>query len=112
MSRKNEFISKFERNYKLIEDFKVLYQKQLETNGNWDSPAFKDSEITNRQYLNELIRVSDLEYSVKQREAIKTVEIQEHFYNDYIHNLDSQYSSLQTLRDEIIFKNNNSQISL
>jgi hypothetical protein len=102
MSKRDEFIEKYDRNFQMIEEFIFLYTKQLESKNNWDLPAFEDSPITNRQYLAELNRVSDIEYSANQRQAIRTVEIQEHFFDEYIANLDTQYYSLLKLKGEII----------
>lgn len=100
-SRRPEFIEKFERNFSLIQDFKIVYRNFLDKTGTWESVAFPDSRITNRQYYITLCQVSEVEYSPEQRQAIKTVFIHENVLPEYIQNLDSQYQNMKLLFDEI-----------
>lgn len=103
MTKREELISKFERNKALVAEFRSAYNEYLEKTNNWDEIAFhySNSPTTNRQYYNELVRVSDLEYSDSQHEAIKTITIQDHFLGGYIEGIDTQYKALSSLYEGI-----------
>ncbi len=83
----------------------MLYESFLNKTDTWDKPAFRDSNATNRQYIETLKQVSEKEYSKEQHNAIKTVFIHENAITDYIKNLDVQYANLKLLHDEIATKN-------
>jgi hypothetical protein len=100
-SRRQEFIEKFERNFSLIQDFKIFYSNFLDKTGTWEKVAFPDSKITNRQYYITLCQVSDAEYTLQQRQAIKTVFIHENVLPEYSQNLDSQFQNMKLLYEDI-----------
>lgn len=110
MYRRKEFNDKFERNFKLIEEFKIVYENLIEKTNSWNQKAFMGSDITNFQYLTTLKQISEKEYSEKQREAVKTVFIHVNVLKEYIDNLDVQYNNLKKLFEEIS-ENNNKLIS-
>jgi hypothetical protein len=107
MEKRNELITKYERNLNLIAEFKIVYRSFLDKTKTWDKIAFPDSNITNRQYLETLNQVSEQEYSEKQHQAIKTVFIHDDAIKDYIINLEIQYKNLKTLFEEISTTNKN-----
>ena len=100
-SRREILTEKFFRNLSLVEDFKLTYECYCDISETWNSPAFADSKITNRQYYETLKQVSDEEYSEAQCKAIRTVEIHENAIEDYIQSLDIQYDNLKLLCDEM-----------
>ena len=69
-SKRRELTEKFFRNLQLIEKFKISYESYCDKTKSWNSPAFGDSNITNRQYYITLKQVSDEEYSENQCQAI------------------------------------------
>ncbi|HEY6142071.1 MAG TPA: hypothetical protein VIV55_01405 [Flavobacterium sp.] len=107
MNNRNELITKYERNLHLIVEFKIVYRSFLDITKTWDSVAFPDSNITNRQYFETLNQISEQEYSEQQYQAIKTVFIHDNAIKDYIINLEIQYNNLKLLFDEISIKNKN-----
>ena len=107
MYERAEFTEKYERNYILIEDFKVTYENYISKTNSWTAPAFPDSNVTNFQYLMTLKQMSDVEYSKEQRDAVKTVFIHEGVLKEYIDNLDLQYNNLKALFDDISRKEKN-----
>ncbi|MFC2188402.1 hypothetical protein ACFCT7_13885 [Fulvivirgaceae bacterium LMO-SS25] len=100
-SKREILTEKFFRNLDLIEDFKLTYEGYCDISETWNSPAFADSNVTNRQYYEMFKQVSDEEYSDAQSNAIRTVEIHENAVEDYIKGLDVQYDNLKLLCDEI-----------
>jgi hypothetical protein len=104
MSKRNELITKYERNLNLIIEFKDIYTDFLNKTETWDKPAFLDSSVTNRQYLTTLKQISEEEYSEQQHEAIKTVFIHEDAIENYIIGIDSQYENLKTIYNELLMK--------
>ncbi|GAA4045100.1 hypothetical protein [Flavobacterium chungnamense] len=100
-SRREILSEKFFRNLGLVEDFKLTYECYCDISETWNSQAFADSNITNRQYYETLKQISEEEYSEKQCNAIRTAEIHENAVEDYIISLDSQYDNLKLLCDEI-----------
>ena len=106
-SEREILTEKFFRNLELVKNFKNIYKSYCDINNKWNSPAFGDSNITNRQYYETLKKVSDEEYSDAQCQAIKVVEIHENSLKDYIKSLDSQYDNLKLLFEEIKIKVNN-----
>ena len=100
-SRREILTEKFFRNLGLVEDFKLTYECYCDISETWDSPAFSDSKITNRQYYETLKQVSDKEYSEVQCIVIRKVEIHENAVEDYIQSLDVQYDNLKLLCDEM-----------
>lgn len=100
-SRREILTEKFFRNLKLVVDFELAYECYCDISDTWNSPAFGDSNVTNRQYYETFKQVSEKEYSEAQCDAIKTIDIHENAVEDYIKNLDSQYENLKLLCDEI-----------
>jgi hypothetical protein len=72
MLKRQLLIEKFERNKKLAFEFRNNYKYYLDLFEMWEQPAFFNASFSNRQYFNELVRVSDLEYSDMQSDAIKS----------------------------------------
>ncbi|OAZ04841.1 hypothetical protein FLB_06890 [Flavobacterium succinicans] len=107
-SEREILTEKFFRNLELVENFKKIYKNYCDINNKWNSPAFADSSITNRQYYETIKKVSEEEYSDAQCEAVKVVEIHENSVKDYIKSLDSQYDNLKLLFEEIKVDNPNS----
>ena len=105
--KRKELTDKFFRNLELIKNFKSTYESYCNATNTWDSPAFGDSSITNRQYYITLTQVSDEEYSENQCQAIKTVQIHEGVLDEYILRVDSQYENLKKLYDELVVDENN-----
>lgn len=99
--KREELILKFQRNLELIIDFIFSYECYCNISDIWEEKAFNDSEITHRQYYETIKKVSDLEYSEEQCEAIKTAFVHENAVEDYIKSLDSQYINLKPLCEEI-----------
>ena len=101
MSRREELISKYERNKSLVSEFLRIYKEFLDRSNTWNCVAFCDARITNKQYFEELNRISTVEYSIAQHEAIKTVDIQEQFLDGYIQGIDLQYDNLKLLYENL-----------
>ncbi len=99
--KREELISKFQRNLELIVDFVLSYECYCDISDTWEEKAFNDSEVTHRQYYETIKKISDLEYSEEQCEAIKTSFIHKNAVEDYIKSLDSQYVNLKPLCEEI-----------
>ncbi len=100
--RRQILIDCFFRNHQLIKDFKLAFSRYCDITGTWNSPAFADSNLTNRAYYETLKQVSDEEYSFAQCEAVKTIEIHKLAVEDYIRSLDTQYKNLKSLYDQLI----------
>lgn len=112
MTKHEELIAKYERNRILATQFKIDYEKYLHAHNSWDKIAFFDSKITNRQYFDEFVRISDQEYSDKQSSAIKTITIQKQFLDEYINGLDTQYNNLLKIHNDIKPKISDGYIAL
>jgi len=101
MTKREELTAKYERNLELVKEFKKSYKEFLDRHNVWDQPTAFNATFTNRQYYEEFIKVTDQEYSVEQHHAIRTIVIQEHFLNEYIAGVDTQYENLFKILIEI-----------
>jgi len=106
MKKRPLLIDLFERNMQLIFDFRDNYKKYLDKTNHWNEPAFTDSSMTHKQYYDELIRISNTEYSEPQHNAIKTIEIPESFLDQYIAGVNQQYENLSLIYDEVKRRSN------
>lgn len=101
MDKHQEFIKQFEKNRNLIFQFRKDYEEYLTKSNNWKKSAFSDATITHQQYFDELVRISNVEYSEEQYNAIKTVEIDERMLIQYINNLKQQYDNLALIYKDL-----------
>lgn len=101
MDKNQEFIKQFEKNRNLIFQFRKDYEEYLTKSNNWKKPAFSDATITHQQYFDELVRISNVEYSEEQYNAVKTVEIEERMLIQYINNLKQQYDNLALIYKDL-----------
>lgn len=101
MTRRQELITLFERNMKLIFQFLNDYKTYLEKTSYWNEPAFFDSRWSHKQYFEELRKTSSVEYSDAQYNAIKTVEIQSDLIEKYITGLNQQYESMTSIYEDL-----------
>ncbi len=106
MTKREELISKFERNKELVFNFRKIYKEFMDKTNKWNSPAFFDSNLTNEEYYLEFERNCNLEYSEKQHEAIKTAFIEESLLDGYILGIENQYNNLIKLYNEMISRFN------
>ncbi len=105
--KREELISKFQRNLGLIVDFVLSYKCHCDNSDTWEERAFNDSNITHRQYYETIKKFSEEDYSEEKCVSIKTAFIHDNAIEDYIKSLDSQYTNLKLLYDEIQTKENN-----
>jgi hypothetical protein len=106
MNKRLQLIELFERNMTLVFSFRNDYKAYLDKTNHWNEAAFADAKITHKQYYDELVRISDIEYSVPQHNAIKTIEIQESFLDGYIVGVNQQYDNLLMIYEELKRKSN------
>ncbi|MBL7811036.1 MAG: hypothetical protein JNL57_02335 [Bacteroidetes bacterium] len=97
MTLREDLIVKYERNMQLVFEIRSLYSDYLKSSNNGTKPAFTDSGITHQKFYDLFVRTTDVEYSQKQHEAIKTVPIDEKLLPQYIQGVDNQYANLLVL---------------
>lgn len=100
----NEVIFKYERNLEFIRIFIRDYQVFLNRFNVWDSRAFFDSKITNRQYFDLLTTTALKEYSPNVLQDIRTYKLEHSIANQFIKSLDNQYNALKLLHSDILSK--------
>lgn len=103
---KKELVEKFERNQDLVNKFKSIYKDHTEKTKAWNSLAFFDSNITNEVYYNELDRVSNIEYSDAQYNALNSRDFKQEELSSFISGLDNQFNALSLLYNEFLGKYN------
>ena len=101
MNKRQLLVELYERNMNFLVLFRSEYKNYLDQAGYWNEPAFGDSRITHEQYYNELIRISNIEYCENQYNAIKTIEIQDSFLDQYIQGINQQYVNLSLIYEEL-----------
>lgn len=101
MNKREELINKFERNMKLVFEFRENYKDYLTKKNAWNLPAFFDSRMTHRSYYDDFVRLTDIEYSSQQHDAIKSVPIAENLLDQYIQGVDSQFQNLSMLFNDL-----------
>ena len=104
MDKRQLLIDLYERNMNLVFSFRDDYGRYLEKNDYWNEVAFADARITHKQYYDELIRISEIEYSQVQYSAIKTIEIQSQFLDEYIAGINQQYDNLSLVYEDLKLK--------